>query len=836
MKKAIILLPFSLLFIQQSFSQKIYTIAGNGFQDYSGNGGLATAAQFYNPNGVARDDSGNIYIVDQGNNCVRRINASNGNTVLYAGNSTPGYSGDNGLAVSAELNSPASVACDRLGNVYIADAGNSLVREVNNHTRKIVYVAGYAPKYKKPISGYIQNQDGGLADSAELNYPDGLAVDYYGNIYISDMNNQRIRYVHSGIITSICGRDSIAKNGNQLLGPNGLWCGDGHSAFLADIDNPAGLALDSYGNLYIADAGNYRIRVISGGIINTLCGSNSPTYNGDHVKASAANLDPIGVTIDTNGNLYITDQSNNRIRMINLTTDTIYTVAGTGTASYGGDGGPATAAMLNEPGGILADSGKIFFIDDNNMRLREIKPNDTIVNYAGCGTGGYSGNMTPSFGSSIRYPNQLVLDSNGNLYFADQINNAVREIKKYGATLQNDTIITIAGNGTKGYSGDNNPATAAMLNAPSSVAADRFGNIYIADVGNNVVRKVHNDTITTYAGTGVAGYSGDNGLATAAQLHGPYAVAVDLAGNVYVADNINYRIRKINKLTGNITTVAGNGTQGYNGDNKPATAAELSSPVGLSVDAGGNLYISDKYNDIISKVNGTGTITTIAGNGYIGFTNDDSVATKAELDNPGEIAVDKSGNVFVADMDNNVIREINNTGKITTVAGTATAQTEYTVALIIVGIDTTRDTTFTKMEKGLQGFWGDGHAPDSAKLNLPDGIAVDNSGNLYISDYANHRIREVTTAVLNGIAQVKPAADKTVIYPNPSGGAFTMASPLVPQTVDIYNILGEKISTTLTRGGITQFNISSQPAGIYLYRVISQTGAMLGSGKLIIEK
>lgn len=834
MKKFISLFASCLLLSQLLFAQKIYTIAGNGFLDYSGNGGAATAAQFYNPNGVAKDDSGNIYIVDQGNNCVRRINATNGNLVPFAGNTIAGYKGDNGAAVSAELNNPSAVATDVYGNVYIADQGNSLVREVTISTRKINYIAGLV-SHNIPINGYVQAQDGGLAAHAELNQPDGLAIAPTGDIYISDRANQRIREVSQGHIFTICGRDSIINND----GPNGLYFGDGGYAWTADVDNPAGLALDSAGNLYIADEGNYRIRVISNQNqkINTICGSNTANYNGDLIRANTANLNhPTGVAIGKGGNIYITDNGNNRIRMIKASSDTIYTVAGNGVASYAGDGGPATGSMLSSPNSIISDdSGRIYFTDGNNMRLREINKGDSISYLAGCGTGGYSGNMMPSLSASIRYPNQVTLDTAGNLYFADQTNNVVRKIMKSGSNLQNDTIITVAGNGTLGYSGDNGAATAAMLNLPSSVAVDDSGNMYIADVQNNVVRKVGAITgsISTVAGNGTGGYAGDNGPATAAELFGPYSVAVDNVGNVYIADNKNYRIRKITKSTGMITTVVGNGIQGYNGDNKPATAAELSSPVGLAFDAANNLYISDNGTDRISKVTVSGTIKTIAGNGIIGYWGDGGPATAAEFDQLHGISLDKSGNVYVADAQNEVVREISTTDSIKTVAGTKTQDTVITRVIVIK--DTTYDTVVTVT--GIAGFYGDGGLATAAKLNYPEGVAVDKAGNLYITDFGNQRIRVVTTAAgLSGIATVTLPFNKATVYPNPSGGKFSIQSPLVLQTTEVFNILGKQIASIPSRGGVYGMDLSSQPAGIYLYRIVSQTGALLGSGKLIIAK
>jgi uncharacterized protein (TIGR03437 family) len=410
----------------------------------------------YEPRGVAVDSSGNVYIADSHNYRVRKITVSTGVITTVAGNGTPGYSGDNGLATIAELRYPVSVSLDSTGILYIADLGASVIRKVS-----------------------------------------------------------------SGTITTLAGTGTAGFGGDTGPAISGL------------LDQPNGIALDSAGDLYIADYLNNRVREVSGGVINTVAGISISGSLGDNGSALVAELnDPVGVAVDSTGNLYISDEANNRIRKVS--SGVITTVVGDGKAGYI-DNVAATSGELNNPLGIAVDAG-------------------------------------------------------GNIYIADRDNNRVRKVS-------GGIINTIAGTGTQGFSGDNGPATSANLNTPTAVAVDSAGNLYIADTGGNRIRKVTNGTITTIAGTGKAGYSGDNGAATAAQLNDPIGIAVDSAGNLYIADHNNYVIRKISN--GVITTIAGSNVQGFSGDGGPATAAQLDNPYSVAVASSGNVYCSDAANNRI---------------------------------------------------------------------------------------------------------------------------------------------------------------------------------------------------------------------------------------------
>jgi uncharacterized protein (TIGR03437 family) len=334
----------------------------------------------------------------------------------------------------------------------------------------------------------------------------------------------------------------------------------------------------------------------------------------------------------------------------------------------------------------------------------------------------FSGDGGPATSALLNQPASVVVDASGNLFIADTANSRIREVSPSGI------ITTVAGTGCCGYSGDGQQATSASLDQPQGVAVDASGNIYIADTANSVIRKVAAGTgiITTIAGKyGLIGEYGDGGPANQSILWYPTGVAVDAAGDVFIADTVNNVIREISASSGNISIVAGGkpviacgGDQGFSGDGGPATSAELYLPTGGFVDSSGNLFIADRGNNRIRKVSTSGTITTVAGNGSEGATGDNGPATAAELYGPTSVAVDASGDIFIAVTQSNRIREVSaGSGIVTTVAG-----------------------------DGLAKFFGDGGSPTNAALNQPQGVAVDASGDIFIADTVNNRIREVSAS------------------------------------------------------------------------------------------
>ena len=286
----------------------------------------------------------------------------------------------------------------------------------------------------------------------------------------------------------------------------------------------------------------------------------------------------------------------------------------------------------------------------------------TITTVAGNGTAGFSGDGGLATNAGLAYPSSVAVDTAGNFSIADLLNQRVRRVD--AAT---GIITTVAGNGSFGFSGDGGLATNASLAFPSSVAVDAAGNVFIADVSNQRIRRVDAATgiITTVAGNGTFGFSGDGGLAIDASLNDPIGVAVDSAGNLFIADTFNQRIRRVDAATGIITTVAGNGTFGFSGDGGLATDASLSRPTAAALDSAGNLFIADQSNQRVRRVDAaTGIMTTVAGDGTFGYAGDGGLATDACLKNPAGVAVDSAGNLFIADQSNHRIRHVEGSGTV----------------------------------------------------------------------------------------------------------------------------------------------------------------------------
>ncbi len=605
-------------------------VIGTGNCGYSGDGGSAASAQLNAPAGAAVDSSGNLYIADSGNNRIREV--SGGNISTVAGNGNTFYNGDGMDATSAALYSPAGVAVDSSGNFYIADTGNCRIRKVSGGIINTVAGSG----------SYGFGGDGSNAVLAQLAYPKGIAVDGSGGIYIADTNNQRVRKVAGGIINTLAGNGSPG------------YSGDGGGGASAQLNNPTGVAVDSTLNVYIADTNNNRIRKVSGGNISTIAGNGSPGYFGDGGGAVYAEVSgPLGVAVDSFGLIYIADTGNNVVRKV--TGGVIATLAGDG-SSDGGIGGVATSAQLVGTQFSAVDSSGNLYISDLTCNVYKVASGTKIVSlFAGNGTCGYGGDTLSATSqyTQLNNPHGIAVDSSGNVYIADSSNNRIREVS-------GGIINTVAGNGSFGYSGDGGLATSAQLEYPQAVAVDSLGALYIADRDNNRIRKVSGGAISTVAGSGAYGYSGDGASATAAAMKNPQGVAVDNSGFIYIADTGNNVVRKVSG--GNITTVAGS-TQGFSGDGASATSAQLNTPNSVGVDSSGNLYIADTNNQRIRKVAG-GNITTIAGTGAIGYNGDNINGISASLSSPIGVAIDGSGDVFVADSNNNRIRELIGTAQL----------------------------------------------------------------------------------------------------------------------------------------------------------------------------
>jgi hypothetical protein len=653
----------------------IYTVAGNGGFGFSGDGGPATSAELHHPHAITVDGAGNLVIGDTDNERVRVVAAATGtfygqamtagDIYTVAGDGTEGFSGDGGPATSAELAGPLRVAVGTGGNLLIADVDNERVRVVAAATGSfygqamtagdIYTVAGAG---SRGFSG-----DGGPATSAELDFPAGLAVDGAGNLVIGDTGNERVRVV-AAATGSFYGQAMTAGDIYTVAGDGTEgFSGDGGPATAAELGNMSAVTVDGAGNLVIADIGRVRVvaaatgsfygQAMTAGDIYTMAGTGGPGFSGDGAQAARAQLHgPEGVASDGAGNMVIADAGNNRVRVVAAATGTfygkamtardIYTVAGAGGPGFSGDGARATRAELNGPGDVALDAaGNLVIADTGNNRVRVVaaatgtfygKPMTAgdIYTVAGGGTAGL-GDGGPGTGAELSTPGAVAVDGAGNLVIADSDDNRVRVVAArtgsfYGKAMTAGDIYTVAGNGTEGFSGDGGPATKAELSVAGSVAVDGAGNLVIADTGNNRLRVVAARTGTFYgkamtagdiytvAGNGTDGSSGDGGPAAKAGLGDVGGVTADGTGNLVISDQDGFsqRIRVVAARTGSfygqamtardIYTIAGGATAGFSGDGGAATAAELYQPVGLALDNAGNLVIADSGNNRVRMV------------------------------------------------------------------------------------------------------------------------------------------------------------------------------------------------------------------------------------------
>ena len=795
----------------------INTVAGNGFNPYTsaglyggytGNNGPATSAELSAPSSVAVDRAGNIYFADVANSVIRRVDAHTGVITLFAGNGTPGYSGDSGLATSAELNFPEYVVFDSHGNLFVSDSGNNRIRRIDAVTGNITTFAGNG------TSGFTG--DAGAATSAEISNPTGMAFDAAGDLYFADFGNNRVRRIDAitGNITTVAG------DGTNPVTTAGGWAANGGDLGLATsagLSGPVGVAFDAAGNLYISDSGDNRIRCVNAisHIITTIAGTGATTFNGDYMLAVNATLNmPGDLHIDGLGNIFVADTLNNRIRRIDAVTGVITTVVGTGFGSgtlynggYTGDGGLPTNAELRNPYGFaLGVGGSIVVADTYNNVVRAVTGYNNITSYldtqvtatssssnvllqvngdqtissitavapaghpseytvgaiTGCTVNGSTTvpdgsicvvpvSFAPAYPGLRQVPLKVVASS-GTYYFGLSGVGVSPE-----ALYTPGTITTDSGNGVAGTIGDGNPAVQAELSGPQNVAFDAAGNYYVVDTSTSRIRRVYADgSITTVLGyasspvslpddllidsTGtvyiadtndnrieklnlnhvfsrVAGggaSSADGVSALNAQLNSPQGMGLDEAGNLYIADTGGNRIRKVDVATGLITTVVGTGTAGYSGDNGPATLAKISAPKGNIVfDSLGNLYFSDSGNGLVREVSVSGVITTVAGTTSGGSTGDGIPAIGAILTNPTDLTIDASGYLYVTDAGKFIVRKFLPGGDIYTIAGTGTA-----------------------------GYSGNSGLATSARLH-PLGATLDAAGDLYIADASNNVVRKV---------------------------------------------------------------------------------------------
>ncbi|MBL8023262.1 MAG: hypothetical protein JNK54_03120, partial [Elusimicrobia bacterium] len=694
------------------------------------------------------------------------------------------------LMIPNQLRNYIVVGNNRAGSSSPSAVASATTVDVPALTRNYIYLRAGLPAY---VPG-----DGIVATNGNLNSPVSCFVDHEGNLYIADESNKRIRFVPKKSGTFF-GQSMVANSIYSIAGTGtSAYNGDGAMATSRNIYYPEGVAVDAGGNVYIADKGNNRIRFIpkTGGTyfgqsmtanyIYTIAGNGSSSYGADNVAATSTGLKlPSGVSLDGAGNVYIADTDNYRIRFVpqvtgtyfgqSMTASYIYTIAGNGTSGFLADDVAATSTRISSVTGIAVDAGgNVYMTDGFTYRIRFMpKAGGTYfgqtmtANYlytiAGNGTSGYLADNVAATSTRINISKGLSLDQSGNIYIADTYSYRIRFIPRAGGTyfgqsMTANYIYTIAGNGTGGYLADDVAATSTRIELAYGVTVDRSGNVYISDTINNRVRfvpktsgtyfgkNVTGSFIYTIAGAGNTPYGGDNRIANSKNVSDRVLITGDSSGNLYVADYNDSRVRFVPKTGGtyfgqtmtanHIYTIAGNGTAGYLADDVAATSTRLFDPQGVAVDTSGNLYIADTTSNRVRFVPTTGgtyfgqTMTanyiyTIAGNGTPGYLADDVAATSTRLDSPTGVTIDSTGNVYIADWSNHRIRFVPKTGG-TYFGQTMTANYIYTIA-----------------GNGTAGYLADNVSATSTRISYPKSVPVDSNGNIYISDSANHRIRFV---------------------------------------------------------------------------------------------
>lgn len=1019
----------------------ITTIAGNGTAGYSGDGGQATQAEInmgeggtYLVGNIGIDGSGNIYISDPQTDCVREVYKSTGIINTIAGNCSgptggTGYTGDGGAAVSAGLSGMTIIAVDGSGNLYIAEG--TVIRKVsatthiistitgNGSTSGIAASGGPAINLKNANAGpMVTDPSGNLffwdgtniwkinaitgiitivytSPEPRLTLIEGMAVDSNGDIYVNQTNNMGEAPWVTGVLEFVAPTSAV----NTIVGfeQNGYY-GDGGPATSAELDYPAGIALDTSGNLYIADSGNDRVRVVGNDKFGKITPEITWSTPGPIQWGAALTSTQLNATASVPGTFTYTPAlgatlpvGTSTLSVTFMPTDTVHYNTATASVTLNVTQAmpviswpvpaaityttPVSAIQLNATANIPGTFSSYYYFASvcvpgapgdcnvqqfsalgailgagNQRLLVQFVPSDSthyssvtasialLVNKAtptvswvtppsitygipllsqqlnatanAAGTfvytpalgtvldpgshtlsvsftpsdtqdyvstpvkanvllnvqansgsariiltvdgGGTEGDF-PNVGAVMSMPVANVSgDSAGNRYIAG--GNSCNCVLK--DAFEGLTTLVAGGNNQgsgglyqnlngPGYSGDGGQATSAQLSNPSYAITDASGNVYIADTGNNRIRKVSASTgvITTFAGNGSAAYAGDGGYAANASLNAPSSIAIDTSGNLYIADSMNYRIRKVN-LSGVISTVAGNGTVGYSGDGGSAVNAQLANPSGIAVDSTGNLYIADSWNSVVRKVTASsGIITTVAGDGTTNYVDsgDGGLATNATISQLNGVAVDTVGNIYIAG--GACVREVNaSNGIISTVAG-----------------------------NGTWGFSGDNGPAIDASLNEVGGLFVNATGNMFIADSGNGRVRQVSAPLVPTITWPSPSAISygtglsvaqlnatanvpgTFVYTPASGtvlnaGLQTLTTVFTPN--DSANYAGVTLTTTLmvnpsqsslsvtwaapapitygTALSATQLNAAANVAGTFSYS--PGIGAVLGVG------
>jgi len=619
-----------------------------------------------------------------------------------------GGQGDlDGAGAAARFFLPETVAVDAAGDIFVTDTYNSTVREISAGG-VVSTIAGNAD-----IAGYLD----GVGTATLFNYPQGIATDSNGNVYVADTSNEVIRKITSaGVVSTFAGTAGVI----------GSTDGAGNVALFGF---PEGLTTDAAGNVYVADSGNNTIRKITpAGVVSTLAGTPQVTGSNDGTGPAALFNGPEAVAVDAAGDVYVADTSNFTIRKITAA-GVVTTLAGTPGNAGWADGTGGAAQFADSQGLAIDAAGNMFVADSASNTIRMVTPAGVVTTVAGTP---YVTGTADGTGAAAQFhtPWGIIADAADNLYVSDFNNDTMRKITPAAA------VTTFAGLAPHPGSADG-IGSAAQFSAPQAAVSDASGNMYIADSANNTIRKItSNGAVTTLAGA--AGVTGSaDGTGASAQFNSPQSLSADSAGNIYVADTGNNTIRMITPA-GVVTTLAG--TAGVAGSNNGiGSVAQFNSPEGLVLDAANNIYVADTGNNTIREISPTGVVTTVAGTpGVTGAA--DGTGGAAQFDAPQGLAIDSLGNIYIADTGNYTIRMLSSTGAVTTFAGTA----------------------------GQAGS-ADGTGA-AAEFNLPTGIAVDSTNTLYVMDSLFHIIRKVTPGAVVSTVAGYPGYQGVALGPLP--GSF----------------------------------------------------------------
>jgi sugar lactone lactonase YvrE len=858
--RRLLALAFAFIAPLAARAQNISTVAGGGPINLD-----PTVSSVGAPVAVRQDSIGNTYILDNSANRIYKIAATGqpnaGKLTVFAGNGRDGYNGNGGLAVDAEFSGPVGMCIDAHDNVWVADSDNGLMRKI------LVSLTGANPGEQlghvydivgvQTPTDFLFGGDGGPMASANLHFPDGCGFDTRGNLYIADRGNNAIRIAITGTPFGSFAAGNIysfvsAGDGVGTTPPSAGVAADGTNAASAALNGPYDVFVDANNNVFIGLVGNPApdppaippptanlVRVIwaadhgtqLAGKIYTVAGAVSGgDTTGAVVAATSAALSAAqGMSVDSNGNLIFCDPGNNVVREVpgsvappaGMTPGNIYIIAGNfGLHGYAGDGNPATdpAVRLSNPvGTFLKANGDLLIADSSGTSIRLVDhATADISTFAGNGHVSFGGDGGLAVDAQINAPAGLATFSTFDLVIADFKNKLLRGVK-----ASDSTILTITGQPEfEGYFGNGISATGATIkdNAvinTNNVWLDAAGNGYLADTDNCVVRKIDtNAIITTIAGTlplvpdpvnapffsvPQCGFAGAGGPALSAKLGKITGVAADSAGNVYFADSTNNVIWVLWKTT--TTTPARTGGNVY----IVSTGTTLNSPTGMFVDSYDNVYFADTNRQVIRQISAaTGTLTVFAGtDGSAGFSPDGTAATSAQLKNPFGVFVDGAGNVFISDTGNNVIREVP----------------------FADGGGMTKGSIYTVVGTGTAGFNGDGIPATTAQISAPQGMAQGPAHSLYFSDSANNRVRSVANLTSNPSLTVSKllldfgnqavlitSAAQTITVKNTGAATITLNAPQITGTNSADFAFTNHCGATLTAGATCTVDVKFTPS------------------------